>query len=243
MMTTWRGNCQVPGRKGHQGQSPLPPSFQQSPVQKQARRHFREYWCFHQVCLPRGLRPNLSSSPQSPLLGCTIRLRFLLLLMAGSLESNYFSQGSAIQSSGRGERVGVEKPRKPSRPHRLGSPYSDSSGRGEASLEGARDAASGTICPSACGSSSGAPASFRLSGRLAKGFPRRAPRANRRRRAGLAPGSPHSHPLIHASRQHPPLAPPQPAHAPRAGPHARFCSGPSTGRAWTLCSRLLDAAL
>ena len=38
--------------------------------------------------------------------------------MAGSPESNYFSQGSAIHSSGGEGRARVEKPREPSLPHR-----------------------------------------------------------------------------------------------------------------------------
>lgn len=58
-------------------------------------------------------------------------------------------------------------------------------GRGEQSGGRTRGTAAGTICPSARCSAAPAPTSTRLSDRrLAKGFPRRAPQANRRRAGG-----------------------------------------------------------
>lgn len=127
----------------------------------------------------------LFSPPPPPPATCRLSLRFPPIPAGGSRESNYFSQRSAIHSSGRQERSGGSSSRRAAPPPPPGPPGPGSSGRGEASRGGARSPAVGTICPSARRAAAPAPTSTGLSGRrLAKGFPRRAPPANRRRAGG-----------------------------------------------------------
>lgn len=161
----------------------LPPSFLPRPVQKQARQHVRAEWCFHQVSFPSGCSPTSLLPPAPQPAGSASDFRRFRLEGAGNPITFLKGAPSTPQAAkkGSGGRAAAEAaPPPPPGPPGPGSP-----GRGEPSRGGARGAAAGTICPSACRAAAPAPTSTGLSGRrLAKGFPRRAPPANRRRAGG-----------------------------------------------------------
>ena len=127
---------------------------------------------------PRRLLPTRPSH-------CRLSLRFPLIPTGGSPESNYVSQGSAIHPSGLARRGrGVEEPRRTPLPRRPGLWAPAAPGGVSTALEGHTAPPPGLfVLPRGhCGPE---PKSTRLSGRrLTKGFPRRAPPANRRRAGG-----------------------------------------------------------
>lgn len=174
----------MPGRKGHQGQSPWillrHPAFHRGLYGNKHANTSGDSGAFTKFPSPAAApRPLLFSPPAA---GSASDFRQSRL--EGARNPITFPKGAQSTRLAPERGAGVERrrghPSPAARPLGPGSP-----GRGEQSRGGARDAAAGTICPSARGAAAPAPTSARLSGRrLAKGFPRRAPPANRRRAGG-----------------------------------------------------------
>lgn len=193
----------------------LPLSFLARPAQNQERRHFKAKWCFQQLSLPGGFYP-----PAPPTSGSASASDFRRSRLEGARNPITFPEGAQstgpMAKRGRGS-MGLGG--RPSPAARASGPRQLRAGPAEP-WRGARHRRRDYLFFRAglCGP---APTSTRLSGRrLAKGFPRRAPPANRRR-AGGARGAAHTHvpeptPLMNT------LFPaPSPLPAPPSRPHAR----------------------
>lgn len=211
----------------------LPPSFLSRPVEKQARLNtsvqsaaFTKFPS--QAAAPR---PLLFSQPPRPPATCRLSLRFPLIPAAGSRESNYFSQGSAIHSSGREEGRGGRAVAEATPP-----PPAGASRAGWAKpRRGARRRRGDYLSfrEPRCGP--GADVDRAEWQEISQGLPPpRAPGQSALR--GRCSRAAHTH--IPGSTPH--ASSLRPAHAllptPPCWPHARVSSGPSQVQAWTLSS-------
>lgn len=177
--------------------------------------------------LPKRLLPDLSSAPRPPT--CRLSLRFPPIPAGGSRESNYFSQGSAIHSSGReeGERGSSCRRGRPSPAARASGPRQPRAGRAEP-WRGARSRRGDYLSFRVPRCGPGADVDRAEWQEISQGLPpprapgQSAPRGRCSRAAHThIPGS-----TPHANGLHPAHAP---LPTPPWRPHARLSSGPFPG--------------